>query len=125
MAEIKGINVSSYQGNIDWKKVSDYGMGFTIIRITEKRNKVDSKFEANYAGCIKYKIPVGVYKYSYATTIDQIKAEANDVIKTLNKRTLQYPIFLDIEDKCKVNLPKDLMMKMINAFKDIVIKEGL
>lgn len=122
--EIKGIDVSSYQGNIDWKKVSDYGMGFTIIRITEKGNKVDSKFESNYAGCIKYKIPVGVYKYSYATTIDQIKAEANAVIKTLNKRTLQYPIFLDIEDKCQANLSKDLMMKMINAFKDIVIKAG-
>lgn len=122
--EIKGIDVSSYQGTIDWKKVSDYGMGFTIIRITEKGNKIDSKFEANYTGCTKYKIPVGVYKYSYATTVDQIKAEANAVIKTLNKRTLQYPIFLDIEDKCQVNLPKDLMMKMINAFKDIVIKAG-
>ena len=122
--EIKGIDVSSYQGNIDWKKVSDYGMGFTIIRITEKGNKVDSKFEANYTGCTKYKIPVGVYKYSYATTVDQIKAEANAVIKTINKRTLQYPIFLDIEDKCQANLSKDLMMKMINAFKDIVIKAG-
>lgn len=122
--EIKGIDVSSYQGNIDWKKVSDYGMGFTIIRITEKGNKVDSKFEANYTGCTKYKIPVGVYKYSYATTVNQIKTEADAVIKTLNKRTLQYPIFLDIENKCQANLSKDLMMKMINAFKDIVIKAG-
>lgn len=122
--EIKGIDVSSYQGTIDWKKVSDYGMGFTIIRITEKGNKIDSKFEANYTGCTKYKIPVGVYKYSYATTVNQIKTEADAVIKTLNKRTLQYPIFLDIEDKCQANLSKDLMMKMINAFKDIVIKAG-
>lgn len=122
--EIKGIDVSSYQGNIDWKKVSDYGMGFTIIRITEKGNKVDSKFEANYTGCTKYKIPVGVYKYSYATTVNQIKTEANAVIKTLNKRTLQYPIFLDIEDKCQANISKDLMMKMINAFRDIVVNAG-
>ena len=34
--EIKGIDVSSWQGNIDWKTVADYGMGFTILRITEK-----------------------------------------------------------------------------------------
>lgn len=122
--EIKGIDVSSYQGTIDWKKVSNYGMGFTIIRITEKGNKVDSKFEANYTGCTKYKIPVGVYKYSYATTVNQIKTEANAVIKTLNKRTLQYPIFLDIEDKCQANISKDLMMKMINAFRDIVVNAG-
>ena len=122
--EIKGIDVSSYQGTINWKKVSNYGMGFTIIRITEKGNKVDSKFEANYTGCTKYKIPVGVYKYSYATTVNQIKTEANAVIKTLNKRTLQYPIFLDIEDKCQANISKDLMMKMINAFRDIVVNAG-
>ena len=63
--EIKGIDVSSWQGNIDWKTVADYGMGFTILRITEKGNVVDSTFEQNYNGCIQYGIPVGVYKYSY------------------------------------------------------------
>ena len=82
--EIKGIDVSSWQGKIDWKTVSDYGMGFAILRITEKGNKIDSQFENNYGGCTKYNIPVGVYKYSYATTISQIKDEANIVIKTLN-----------------------------------------
>ena len=69
MAEIKGIDVSSWNGTINWKTVSDYGMGFAILRITEKGNKVDSTFEANYKGCIDNKIPVGVYKYSYATNV--------------------------------------------------------
>lgn len=77
MAEIKGIDVSRWNGNIDWKTVASYGMGFAILRITEKGNIVDSTFEPNYKGCIENKIPVGVYKYSYATTIAQIKNEAN------------------------------------------------
>ena len=99
-------------------------MGFAILRITEKGNIVDSTFESNYKDCIENKIPVGVYKYSYATTIAQIEDEANVVIKTLNKRKLDYPVFLDIEDKCQENLSDSLMMKMIEAFRAIIIKAG-
>lgn len=124
MAEIKGIDVSRWNGKIDWKTVASYGMGFAILRITEKGNIVDSTFEPNYKGCIENKIPVGVYKYSYATTIAQIKNEANVVIKTLNKRKLDYPVFIDIEDKCQENLSDSLMMKMIEAFRAIIIKAG-
>lgn len=124
MAEIKGIDVSRWNGKIDWKTVANYGMGFAILRITEKGNIVDSTFEPNYKGCIENKIPVGVYKYSYATTIAQIKNEANVVIKTLNKRKLDYPVFLDIEDKCQENLSEELMLKMIKAFRSIVVKAG-
>lgn len=124
MPEIKGIDVSRWNGSIDWKTVANYGMGFAILRITEKGNIVDSTFEPNYKGCIENKIPVGVYKYSYATTIAQIKNEANVVIKTLNKRKLDYPVFLDIEDKCQENLSDSLMMKMIEAFRAIIVKAG-
>lgn len=124
MAEIKGIDVSSWNGTINWKTVSDYGMGFAILRITEKGNKVDSTFEANYKGCIDNKIPVGVYKYSYATNVSEIRYEANVVVKTMNKRKLDYPVFLDIEDKCQENLSKDLMLKMIKAFRSIIVKAG-
>ena len=124
MAEIKGIDVSANQGNINWKTVANYGMGFAILRITEKGNVIDPTFEKNYKGCIDNKIPVGVYKYSYATSIEQIKTEANIVIKTINKRKLDYPVFLDIENKCQANLSKELMMKMINAFRAIIVKSG-
>lgn len=124
MAEIKEIDVSANQGNINWKAVANYGMGFAILRITEKGNVIDPTFERNYKGCVDNKIPVGVYKYSYATSIEQIKTEANIVIKTLNKRKLDYPVFLDIEDKCQRNISKSVMMQMINAFRAIIVKAG-
>ena len=124
MSEIKGIDVSANQGNINWKTVANYGMGFAILRITEKGNVIDPTFEKNYKGCIENKIPVGVYKYSYAISIEQIKTEANIVIKTLNKRKLDYPVFLDIEDKCQRNISKNIMMQMINAFRAIIVKAG-
>ena len=124
MSEIKGIDVSANQGSIDWKTVANYGMGFAILRITEKGNVIDPTFERNYKGCVDNKIPVGIYKYSYATSIEQIKTEANIVVKTLNKRKLVYPVFLDIEDKCQRNISKSVMMQMINAFRAIVLKAG-
>lgn len=124
MAEIKGIDVSANQGNINWKAVANYGMGFAILRITEKGNVIDPTFEKNYKGCIENKIPVGVYKYSYATSIEQIKTEANIVVKTLNKRKLDCPVFLDLENECQRNISKSVMMQMINAFRAIIVKAG-
>lgn len=124
MAEYKGIDVSSWQGTIDWKTVADYGMGFAILRITEKDNVIDSTFEANYKGCTANNIPVGVYKYSYAINVSEIKHEAKKVVEVLNGRKLDYPVFLDIEDECQENLPKSLMMQMIDAFRETIIKAG-
>lgn len=122
--EIKGIDVSAWNGVIDWQKVANYGMDFAILRITEKGNKTDSTFERNYAGCITHNIPVGVYKYSYATNISEIKYEAEAVINVLKQRKLDYPVFLDIEDKCQENLSQDLMIQMIDTFRDIIIRAG-
>ena len=124
MAEYKGIDVSAWQGVIDWPTVANYGMDFAILRITEKGNVIDSTFEANYKGCTANSIPVGVYKYSYAVNVSEIQYEAKKVIEVLNGRKLDYPVFLDIEDKCQESLSKHLMTQMINAFREIIIKAG-
>lgn len=122
--EIKGIDVSRWNGVIDWPTVANYGMGFAILRITEKGNVIDSTFEVNYKGCTANNIPVGVYKYSYAANVSEIQYEARKVIEALNGRKLDYPVFLDIEDECQEKLSKHLMMRMINAFREIIIKAG-
>lgn len=124
MLECKGIDVSAWNGVIDWPTVANYGMSFVILRITERGNVIDSTFEANYKGCAANSIPVGVYKYSYAVNVSEIQYEAKKVIEVLNGRKLDYPVFLDIEDKCQENLSKSLMMQMIDAFREIIIKAG-
>lgn len=122
--EIKGIDVSAWQGKIDWKTVADYGMGFTILRITEAGNVVDSQFENNLAGCNKYNIPVGVYKYSYAMTIAEIQREARKVVSTLNGRRIQFPVFLDLEHNNQRSLGSESIHKMADAFREIVEAAG-
>lgn len=122
--EIKGIDVSAWQGKIDWKTVADYGMGFAILRITEAGNVVDSQFENNLAGCNKYNIPVGVYKYSYAMTIAEIQREARKVVSTLNGRRIQFPVFLDLEYNNQRSLGSASIHKMADAFREIVEAAG-
>ena len=122
--EIKGIDVSAWQGKIDWKTVADYGMGFAILRITEAGNVVDSQFENNLAGCNKYNIPVGVYKYSYAMTIAEIQREARKVVSTLNGRRIRFPVFLDLEYNNQRSLGSESIHKMADAFREIVEAAG-
>lgn len=122
--EIKGIDVSAWQGKIDWKTVADYGMGFAILRITEAGNVVDSQFENNLAGCNKHNIPVGVYKYSYAMTITEIQREARKVVSTLNGRRIQFPVFLDLEYNDQRSLGSESIHKMAEAFREIVEAAG-
>ena len=114
--EIKGIDVSAWNGNIDWKTVADYGMGFAILRITEKGNKTDSTFEQNYKGCIQHGIPVGVYKYSYAKSPAQAEQEAEVVLKVLSKRKLDFPVFYDLEWSEQRKLGSAAVEKIALAF---------
>lgn len=122
--EIKGIDVSAWQGKIDWKTVSEYGMGFALLRITESGNKTDSQFENNYKGCNQYNIPVGVYKYSYAKTVAQAQSEADAVIKVLNGRKLQFPVFYDLEWSEQRSLGKSAVEKIAVAFLNKIQEAG-
>lgn len=122
--EIKGIDVSAEQGDIDWKTVAEYGMGFAILRITEKGNVIDSTFERNYEGCVNNNIPVGVYKYSYAMSVAEIQKEAQKVVDVLDGRKLDFPVWLDLEHPDQRNLSKSTLETMIKTFWSVVKAAG-
>lgn len=121
--EIKGIDVSSYQGKPDWTKIKSAGIQFAILRITE-RYGVDASFWHNYQGCIDNGIPVGVYKYSYAMSVAEIQKEAEAVIDTLGGRKLDFPIWLDLEYDRQRNLSKSTLSTMIKTFWAAVTSAG-
>ena len=122
--ELKGIDVSSWQGKIDWNKVANYGMDFAILRITEAGNVIDGQFEDNFAGCNKYKIPVGVYKYSYAMTVSEARSEARKVVSVLNGRKIQFPVFLDLENHRQRVLGAESIHNLAEAFREIIVAAG-
>lgn len=100
---IQGIDVSSFQGEIDWTKVKDSGMvDFVIIRLgfrgmTQGLLTTDDYFEQNYQGATGEGLPVGVYFFSQAVTEAEARAEADYVLSVLDGRSLTYPIVFDWE----------------------------
>ena len=122
--EIRGIDVSAWQGAIDWDTVANYGMDFAILRITEAGNVIDSCFEKNYSGCQKHNIPTGAYKYSYAMTVAEIQSEARKVVEVLNGRKLQYPVWLDLEWNNQRSLGAEQIHKLAEAFEKIITTAG-
>ena len=121
-----GIDVSKHNGNIDWGKVKAAGIEFAILRIGYGMydNQKDIQFENNYRGATNNGIPVGVYLYSYARSVAQAEKEADCVIRWLNGRKLQLPVYFDIEDKSQQNLGKTTLDNMCKAFCNKIEKAG-
>ncbi len=97
----KGIDVSAFQGRIDFARVKAAGIDFVLIRCGYGGNyesQDDPYFERNVAECEKNEIPWGTYLYSYATNLEQAQSEYQHIIRLLKGKRPQYPVFLDMED---------------------------
>lgn len=118
----KGIDVSSYQGNIDWKSVKNDGVQFAILKIIRKDLSADKMFEQNYRECLKNEIDLGgCYNYSYAATVEKAKTDAKRVLEILNGRNLK--VWLDVEDKCQQGLGR-LLIDIIQAYQNVIVSNG-
>ncbi len=101
MAKIKGIDVSHWQGTIDWDRVKAAGIKFAIIKAggSDAGFYTDSKWEANYTGAKSAGIPIGAYYFvgRDCVTAAAGKADAERFIKILNGKQLEYPVYMDNE----------------------------
>lgn len=122
----KGIDVSKYQGNIDWDKVKQSGVEFAILRIGfgKQSSQKDQTFERNFSECKRVGIPVGIYLYSYALTEAAAVAEAKNCLNWLAGRKLELPIYFDIEDKTQQGFSKEILTNMCKAFCEEIEKAG-
>lgn len=106
-----GIDVSKWQGKIDWERVKNYGIDFAMVRVgtgTSSLN-VDNTALYNITECNRLGIPVGVYYYSYSYTAEQAERLTLSVMEWIktNKVHLQYPVAFDIEfDDCHTGQSK-------------------
>ncbi len=98
-----GVDVSSHQGEIDWKKAAADGIQFAIIRLgyrgyTEGEISLDDYFIRNIEGAQAAGVDVGVYFFSQALTQEEAVEEAKFVLNWLEGYELDYPVFFDWED---------------------------
>lgn len=127
-----GIDVSAWQGEIDWPTVKAAGVEFAFIRIGYQvgyggEYVLDRYFEANLAGAKSVGLPIGVYFYSYADSIDQATAQANWIIQQLNGRELELGIAFDWEDWSNFNqtgMSFRTINKVANAYLDTISAAG-
>ncbi len=120
---IKGIDVSVWQGKIDWKKVKASGIVFAMIRVgygSSQGNdcKMDTYFKANVEGALAAGVEVGIYFYSYAKSAQAAVKEAAWVVEQIApyKGRILYPIAYDLEDSKQAGLGRDVLTAMVTAF---------
>lgn len=118
-----GVDVSSYQGRINWAKAKSAGVEFAILKVIRKDLNSDNQFENNWSGCRAAGIPIqGVYNYTYATTVAKARTDAAKVLEILAGRKTM--VWLDVEDKCVEGLGK-ILIDIVNAYAEVIKGAGL
>jgi len=118
-----GIDVSRWQGDIDWKRV---WTDFCIMQAGFGReiSQKDICFEKNYAGCKSAGIPCGAYWYSYAVSEDEAKKEAAVCLEVLKGKQFEYPIYFDVEERRTLDLGRAKVSAIIKAFLNALEQAG-
>lgn len=122
----KGIDVSVWNGNVDFKKVKDAGIDFVIIRAGYGRleSQKDEKFETYYASAKNAGLKVGAYWYSYAKSASEAKLEANACLACIKGKTFDLPVYYDMEDGSISGLYKSTLTSIATSFCEAVKASG-
>lgn len=94
---LNGIDVSRYQGAIDWDQVKKAGISFAMLRGGYGQNNVDPYFHQNAAACQRLAIPFGIYWFSYAYTTQMAVREAEYCISLAKQYKITWPLAFDLE----------------------------
>lgn len=119
---LKGIDVSHYQGEINWEKVKPQ-IDFAILRIglgDDIKSQDDRYFERNYSECTRLGIPFAVYFFSYAVNKAKVTTEIAHIKRLLNGKKISAPVYIDIENTNGLNwrsLSNADMLEIMKEFK--------
>lgn len=123
---VKGIDVSQWQRNIDFNKVKASGIDFVIIRAGYGReiSQKDPYFEQNYARAKAAGLNVGVYWYSYANSAEDATREAKMCLKAIAGKQFEYPIYFDLEEGFQFAKGRAFCDGLVKAFCNEIEKAG-
>ena len=129
--EIKGIDVSRWQGSIDWSRVASAGIKFVMVRLgygspDGTACKLDPLYTQNVEGALSAGIAVGCYFYSYAQSVAGAQREAEFTLNQLARYRgrILYPIALDIEDSSQPVLGKQTLTQMVAVYCSVLEEAG-
>ena len=123
------IDVSRYQGNINWDKLAGKIGGAMLKTVSTNKSfggiYIDPMFESNYAACKRLGIPTGVYYYTYAQDAATVQAELAKLHQALMGKTLTLPVAVDVEDNKLKPLSADALTDLVIAAADAIESWGL
>ena len=98
----RGIDVSTFQGEIDWNLVKESGVEFAMIRLGYRGYEsgslfLDDRFEENVKGATQAGIDIGIYFFSQAITVEEAIEEAQFVCKNIKHMSIKMPVAFDME----------------------------
>ena len=125
---IKGIDVSTYQKEINWDKVKADGIKFAILRCgygMDISSQDDEYIERNIAECERIEMPYGVYLFSYANTVEKARSEAEHTLRIIKGHKLAMGVWYDIEDNnTSGSVNKEMLTNIINTYCNIIKNAG-
>ena len=112
----RGIDVSVWQGDIDFNSVKASGVEFVIIRAGYGIGCKDKWFEQNYRKAKTCGLDVGAYWYSYANSGFEAAEEAQSCVNMLSGKSFEYPVYFDLEEKSQLNRGRAFCDSLITSF---------
>ena len=122
----RGIDVSRWNHQIDvitgeylpldWKAIKKAGFNFVILKAGSTRSGKEPTFESDYANAKAAGLMVGAYYYTYSTNTEEIETDVENLIKYIEGKSFEYPIYFDIEDPTLISLGKETLTKLCETF---------
>ena len=122
----KGIDVSRWNHQIDmitgeylpldWKTIKEAGFDFVILKAGSTRSGKEPTFESDYADAKAAGLMVGAYYYTYSSDIEAIKNDVLNLIKYIEGKTFEFPIYFDLEDSSLIPLGEEILTSLCETF---------
>ncbi|MBE5852714.1 MAG: hypothetical protein E7299_07175 [Lachnospiraceae bacterium] len=123
-ANVLGIDVSKWNGGINWGAVAASGVSYTFVKVGSTKSGIDPRFHENIINAQAAGIRTGVYIYSYARNVPEAINEANLVLQWIANYNINFPVAFDIEDSTQQGLDANTVTAMCNAFCDVIAGAG-
>ena len=126
MAKVTCVDISEFQQNIDFNKMKNDGIKAVIIRAGYGRevSQKDNMFESHYKNAKNANLKIGVYWYSYADSVNDAEKEAKACLECIKNKSLDMPIYYDLEDNSQTKLGKAKLTEIAERFCETVKKSG-
>lgn len=127
----RGLDVSEFQGTVDWNQVKNAGYQFAMLRAGYGFSTIDRQFRRNAAECNRIGLPAGAYWFCYATSPEAAVIEADGCVNAILPYRFEYPICYDIEQASidyaagqGVTITPALAAEIVRAFCDRIEERG-